>query len=277
MPSPFDTATADTTTVSVPTFQTLKPGDVKLSSIACLYGPSGVGKTSALAHIPGVAMVLPSGELGYQTLLKRSLVPSVPFVQVDRWEQLRELTLQLSRDCSAKVLVFDSLTPIERMCHEHVCRREYRGEWGEKGFGAFKRGYDVSVPEWRLWLSDLERIRVDQRVPIILVGHSEIRTVSNPMGDNYDQVVPSLHFKTWAATRGEMDHVLYYTYLTVLDDQRRGGPKGVGGQQRVIYTKYNDAYDAKNRAGMPEVLDVPDDPAQVWPVIQNAMKGGESK
>lgn len=270
MTNPFGAAPS----VAVPTFQTLQPKDVKTASFGIIYGPSGVGKTSALAHIPGVAFILPSMELGYHTLLKRGLVPSVPHAQVESWEQLRALTLSFMDGCEHKALVFDSLTPIERMCHEYVCQKEYRGQWGEKGFTAFQRGYVVAASEWKLWLQDLDNLRVRKGIPVILIGHSAVTNFKNPLGNDYDRMTVGLHEKTWTATIPVLDYVLLYTHIQVVDD-RTGRAKGVGGQERVIYTTHHDSYDAKNRLGMPESVPIPNDPAQVWPAIIHAMKGGK--
>ena len=48
-------------------------------------------------------------------------------------------------------------------------------------------------------------------------------------------------------------------------------------RDRVLYCERRDAFDAKNRYGMREHLDIPADPAQIWPTIWDAITEKKEK
>ncbi|MBI5724629.1 MAG: ATP-binding protein [Planctomycetes bacterium] len=257
-----------------PRFSRITPA--KVGHRVVLIGVEGWGKTSAAAHAGKVAIVECRDETGYETLLSAGRVPSVDAVQVKAWPDL----LAVIADAAGggyDVLAIDALSGAERLCHEAVCARDFNGEWGERGFGAYMRGYDLSVTDWLAMLARLEAVR-QNGTHVVLLSHAKVVTTKNPMGADYDRFSSDVHHKTWACTHKWADAVLFGTFETIVitgpqearkSEQLRRG-KGIGGTSRVLYTERRDAFDAKNRFGMPEVLDIPNDPAQVW---QTIMKG----
>lgn len=242
-----------------------------LPPFGMIYGPPGVGKTSLPAFAQGAAIVMAQQEQGYMTLVEYGRAPRIPAVTVSNWEELQAWTKQLINECSHKVLIFDSLGPLERMCHEYTCRLHYGNDWSDSGFASYQRGYDVSLQYWRLWLQDLERLRREQSVAVLLVGHAQPQNYKNPMGDDYFRMVPCMHRKTFDATLPDMDFVFLYTFVEVTD-KKDGRKKGIGGQDRIIYTTHRDSHEAKNRMGLPETIAIPADPAQGWPTLMKALK-----
>ena len=65
--------------------------------------------------------------------------------------------------------------------------------------------------------------------------------------------------------------MLFGNFFTVIDDEkkakRQGKGKAIGGTDRVLYTERRDAFDAKNRFGMPTEIWLPDNPAESWTTI----------
>lgn len=233
-----------------------------------LNAVEGWGKTSFAANAPGVAIIQSRGETGYQTLVGMGRVPAVPAVVADSWEGLLGLLDSIAADPGAiKTLALDALGGFERLCHECVCAREFGGDWGEKGFGSFARGYDQSIPEWVGMLNRLDKIR-ERGVAIILLSHVHVKPFKNPTGPDFDRYEAACHAKTWGVTHKWADAVLFCTFRTITAE-KKGKTKGIGGTERVAYTERRDAFDAKNRHGMPEELDIPGDPAQSYQLISS--------
>jgi hypothetical protein len=237
-----------------------------------LNAVEGWGKSSCAAYAPEPAVLMAAGETGYQTLLGAGLVPQVDAAYVEDWAALLALLDRMGQVQAPqhKVLAFDALGGFERLCHEHVCRRDFNGEWGEKGFASYQKGYDVAVTDWLQFLQKLDRIR-SRGVTILLLGHLQIRAFKNPLGEDYDRYVADVHHKTWGVTHKWADAVLFGTFRTVLDAKRGERPKGIGGTDRVLYCERRDAYDAKNRYGMPEEIDIPADPSRIWSTVWDAI------
>jgi hypothetical protein len=244
----------------------------------------GWGKTSILAHAPGACIIMARGETGYPTLLKAGLVPPIPAVEIATWAQVMDqLDWLATEKHDFRTIGLDALGGLERLCHEHVCARDFGGDWGDKGFQAYMRGYDVSVSEWLLMLQKLDRIR-SQGVGIVLLSHAKAKTFKNPLGPDFDRYSADCHEKTWAATAKWADDIFFGTFNTIVLDTKgatasattKGRKKGAGGDERVIFTQRRDAYDAKNRWGMePEIL-MPNKPHEMWATLTNAMTGKPS-
>lgn len=239
----------------------------------------GWGKTTLGAFAPGAQFIMAAGEPGYLTLYGNGRVPAVPYMTVHSWPQLLASIDHISVVDSAKVkvLVLDAIGGLERMCHEHVCQKEFGGDWGEKGFLSYHKGYDVSINYWLSMLVRLQSLRDNRGVAIVLLSHAKISNFKNPMGEDFDRYVADCHPKTWGVTAKLADVVLFGNFFTVTEEAttNKKRHKGVGGNDRVVYTERSDAYDAKNRHGMEPVISLTDKPEESWGIVWQAMTGGK--
>lgn len=232
-----------------------------------LNATEGWGKTSCGAYAPKPLLLMSSDETGYDTLAGAGLVPEIPADVVRDWKHLNDILTKLGNEATLpyKTLILDATGGFEKMCHLFVCKRDFSGDWGEKGFSAFQRGYDVAVPEWTDMLVKLDRIR-NKGVMIILLGHTKVGPYKNPTGNDFDRFTSDLHAKTWGVTHRWADAVLFGKFVTITET-KKNKTKGIGGEERILYTEWRDAYDAKNRYGMPPEIEIPDDPTKTWETI----------
>ncbi len=249
-----------------------------------LNAVEGWGKTSCGSHTNNPFLLMARGETGYATLLGAGLVPEIDTLvddnnnskSVDTWsELLGTLDYLINNDTGHKSLVLDALGGFERLCHEHVCSRDFNDDWGDRGFASYQKGFDVSVSDWLGLLVRLDKINA-KGMTILLLSHSQIRPFKNPTGEDFDRYVADLHHKTWAPTAKWADAVLFGTFITVTDDMK-GRTRGIGGTDRIIYAQRKDAWDAKNRYGMPDEFDIPNDPTKIWSTIRNQIARKEGK
>lgn len=228
-----------------------------------LYATEGWGKTTFGAYALKPAFLMAKGENGYETLLGMGTVPECPAATIDSWSTLLA-TLDSFIEAGSlpdgcKTLVLDALNGYEKLCHEHVCNVEFGGDWGDKGFMSFHKGYGIAVTHWLQFLNRLDKIN-QLGVMIICLDHAQVKTHQNPMGPDFDQYLAACHPKTMAATAKWCDAILFGKYNTIVDTERgKKKGKGVGGNERVIYTSQCDAFQAKNRYNMPECIEIPDD------------------
>lgn len=234
-----------------------------------IFGVEGFGKTTIGAYADDPVVLMARGETGYETLLSAGSVPAAPAVLCESWKDtLAWLDAIAAAPQGRKTLVMDAIGGFERLCHEEVCRRDFHGEWGEKGFAAYAKGYDLSVTDWLGMLQRLDRLR-SVGMTIVLLGHARIRPFKNPEGADFDRYECDCHAKTWAATSRWADEVYFGKFRTIIDRERQGKGKGIGGADRVLYTQRRDAYDAKSRYGLPEELELNAGPAQSWTQVRD--------
>ncbi len=246
----------------------LKPPRIVLNAL------EGFGKTSCAAYASEVAILEAPRETGYETLLGAGLVPSVDTARIETWPGLLALLDQLGDECKYKTVALDAMGGFERLCHEHVCSTQYKDSWD--AFTNYQQGYEVSISEWIRMLSRLDRIH-DNDVSILILSHCRVRNFKNPLGPDFDRYESNVHPKTWDVTKQMFDAVLFGTFRTFVDNPDKAAKgqrvRGIGTNDRVIYTMRHDAYDAKNRYGMDRELDIPNDPSQIWTTIRNAIAG----
>jgi hypothetical protein len=241
----------------------------------CPYGVAGIGKTSLVASIPGVIVLHTADEDGITTLKTYGQVPqSVPQMPpVTNWlDCLDMLDWLATAEHGYKVLALDAMGGFERLCHDEVCRRDYRGDWGTHGFLHYHKGYETALTDWRLFLAALDRLRDERGMSVMLLAHSQIETFSNPEAEDYDRYTPAVHKKTWAVTSKWLDVVLFLNYVVVVDSDG----KAQGGQERVMFTQYHPAYEAKNRLGLPSEISMGTSGAEAWSNLSTAVKAGKA-
>lgn len=247
-----------------------------------LNAVAGWGKTSYASFAPNPAILMARGETGYPTLLKAGLVPNVDAVELANWQEvLDQIDYMISEPTGHETLVLDALGGFERLCHEHVCERDFGGKWGKDGFQSYMQGYDVSVGDWLLLLQRLDRIRIVRNMKLVILSHVKVAPFKNPLGADFDRYTADCHPKTWAATEKWADNVFFGTFNTaVIDssgkiatvaDAKKGGRKGIGGDKRIVNTQRTPGYDAKNRHGMPQEIEMPDTPDEMWQTIAEYM------
>lgn len=250
------------------------PPGHKVAERIILNAVEGWGKSTFGAFAPNPAFLMSRGETGYTTLQSHNLVPNCDHVELARWPDVLETVDDLlTSDHGAVVL--DAMGGFERLCHEHVCNRDFGGDWGEKGFGAFQKGYDVSVAEWLILLQKLDQLRTKRNIPVIILSHSKVRPFKNPMGADFDRYIADCHEKTWGVTHKWADFVFFGTFVSVEKlDTKTKRVKGVGGVDRIIYTERRDAFDAKNRCSLAPMISIPANPKAIYSTIMGAIQGG---
>lgn len=244
-----------------------------------LFGPPGIGKSTFGAAIPKCVFMHDAGEDGINTLKSAKQVPAelptLPAIQ--SWTDALDCLSSLQNgEHDYQCLVIDTLGGMERLCHEHVCHRDFNGDWGDKGFASYQKGYEVSLADWRQFLNGLDQLRSKRSMRILLLAHSLVKQFRNPTGNDYDRYRPDCHDKTWGLTHKWADIVLFANYFVVVEKQKgEQRSKGHGGQERIMYTQYHAAYEAKNRYNLPEEIPMGDSGVEAWNNLTTAIKGGQ--
>lgn len=237
-----------------------------------IHALEGWGKTSFGAQAPAPIFIQSRGETGLETLIDAGQLADTPhFPEMPAWgDLLAGIEFLRDEQHEYRTLVVDTVNGCERLCHEHVCHRDFSDDWTDKGFMGYMRGYEVSLADWRKFLNLLDELRAARRMNIILLCHTRVRPFRNPEGPDYDRYAPDMHEKTWSLTHKWADCVLFGNFdvtLTAIQGNTKTGVtkgKGTGGQIRLLHTERHAAYDAKNRLGLPAEIEMGDSPAQAW-------------
>lgn len=236
---------------------------VKRAPVVLVNAVEGFGKTTIGANAPSPLILMSGNETGYDTLLGHGLVPQVPAAVVESWPDTLAWVRQLADDLQGvQTLVLDALGGFEQMCREHVCQRDFKGDWSDGGFNSYGKGYDATAREWKLLIQALEQLRDNRGVTVLMLGHVKIEAFKNPTGTDYNRYASDVHKSVWALTAKFCDAVLFGTFYQSVDVGRTEQKKNeadkkgkvVGVASRVIVTQRRDGFDAKNRFGMPDEI-----------------------
>jgi hypothetical protein len=229
-------------------------------------------------------------ETGLVTLIQNAQLPPTPWLRFSRsdgsasdeaegWlEALAAIKALVCEEHAFKTLCLDTLNGLERLCHEYVCANYYDGDWGERGFLGFQRGYETALQEWRKLLALLDRLRDERGVGTFALCHTQVKTQANPLGADYDRFLPNMHKKTWDLTHGWCDMCLFGRFeVEVVAEKNKPKGKGRGGGTRVLYTTYTACWDAKNRHGLPDEILMGEDPKESWENLQAALHARDAE
>lgn len=212
-----------------------------------IYGPEGIGKTTMASQMPNPVFVDVEDGSGH-LYVRRMPVPPSWDVLMDECRSIAESP----EDCMT--IVVDSADAAERLCWQKVCQRAKKDSIEAWGYG---KGYVVAAEEYRKLLEVLDTC-IAVGVNVVLIAHSQMRKFERPdEAGAYDRFEVKLNKHVAAMTKEWADAVLFLDYETFVSVDEQGKGKATGGK-RIIRTSHNVSWDAKNRWGLPDRLDLDD-------------------
>jgi hypothetical protein len=223
-------------------------GKIKKPELVLIYGPDGVGKSTFAANAP--SPIFAEVEEGTANLD----VARMPLIE--SWghiiQGIKEL---LEKEHPYKSLVIDSLDWLESLLWREICR-EYKTSSIELACGGFGKGYVEAVVRWDDLIRRLSELRNIKGMNIILIGHSETAKHNDAINQvEYDKFQLKLNKRAAPRFREWVDAVLFANFevhATKDGENTRAFSTGV----RKLWTEGRPGFDAKNRLGLPPVIDL---------------------
>ena len=225
-------------------------GRVKKALKIVLYGPEGIGKSTLAAQFPGAVFIDTEGSTKEYDVAR--------FPAPTSWQMLLDEVAEVKKNPQiCRTLVIDTADWAEAACFAHVISAGQVKSIEDFGYG---KGYVKAKEEFGKLLNELTEV-VNAGVNVVVTAHAAMRKFEQPdeMG-SYDRWEMKLYtsqktniaalLKEWA------DMVLFANYKTfAVKDKNSNKAKAQGGQ-RVMYTTHHPCWDAKNRHGLPDELDL---------------------
>jgi hypothetical protein len=220
--------------------------DLTKSDRILLYGTEGVGKSTFAASAP--APVFIAAEEGVKHLDVASFPE--PETLADVLAAIRELR---TTDHEYRTLVIDTIDWLEpRVFSEVIARNKDWKSIEDPGYG---KGYAIALDEWRKVLADLDALRAERGMEVILLAHAQSANFSNPAGPDFARYELAMNKKGAALMKQWADSVLFACYEEMVQKEKGElKAKGISTGARVIHTEHRAAWDAKNRHSLPPVI-----------------------
>ena len=210
-----------------------------------IFGPEGIGKTSLAAQCPDPVFIDTEGGTAHLNVRRLPKPPT--------WEELIALIKEVAANPGVcKTLVIDTADWAEAMCTESVCKKF--NQPGIESFG-YGKGYSYLAEEFsRLLLACNEVILAGMNV--VITAHAKMRKQELPDEQGaFDRWELKLSKQTALLLKEWPDALLFLNFKTFVVTTDGNTHKAQGGK-RVIYTSHHPCWDAKNRHGLPEELDL---------------------
>lgn len=226
----------------------VRTGRSQIGARVFLYGPGGVGKSTAGMDCPNPFFLCgEEGLVGPQFEEAKSLTPT-------SWVELLEMVDWL-QDQPYEWINLDTVDWVEPLVNAFVIKRDSTTQRPlvsieDYGYG---KGYVVAAEEFRRLLARFDALtRAGKNV--MVHAHSHIKTFNNPTGENYDKYEPKANKHIVGLLQEWSDATLFATFDGKAVKGKNGKAKGVGGEGRVLHTQQNAAWYAKNRYGLPVTM-----------------------
>ena len=228
-----------------------------------MYGPGGVGKTSFCANFPNPKFII-GRDRGILDLVDYKQVPEPHSVdQCDSWEDLITYTTEAgTADC--ETVIFDNLTDMEEMCFHHHCEEYFNGDWSDRGFYSYNKGpKNAAKTDWPELLQLCNDL-LDTGKHVIMLAHSKVKNVPNPDGADWLKYEPQLDADVWSRTHYWAKATFFYSLHV---ETKKDGIRNKAQSQeynRFLFTQPSPTYEAKNRFGLPSVIDAGSDGGEAF-------------
>lgn len=220
-------------------------GKIKRSVKTVIYGSEGIGKSTLASQVPDPLFIDLEGGTA-QLDIARVEPPT-------SWEKLIALINEVAATPGiCKTLVIDTVDWAEQMCITHICHKYNQPNLESFGYG---KGYVILQEEFKLLLDALDQV-IAAGINVILLAHAYMRKQELPdEAGAFDRWELKLTKKVAPMIKEYADALLFANYKTYVVSTGSNAKKAHGGK-RVIYTSHHPCWDAKNRFGLPEEVDM---------------------
>jgi len=229
-------------------------GRVELPPRLHIYGLEKTGKSTFGAESPGPAFI--GAENGTSELDVFRMPEPRNFQDVI--DSVQEL---IAEPHDYKTCVIDTLDWLEPHIWDVVCR-EHNAKNIEEVMDGFQKGYGPggAIDIWRALLAKLDELRHKRGMGITLLSHAVVRNFKNPQGADFGEYAPKIHAKAAALVNEWVDAILFTKYATTAVAEKGAGKAkktyGLGDATVVMHTQRQAAFQAGNRYGLPESMEM---------------------
>lgn len=216
----------------------------------CIYGPEGIGKSTLASRFPDPVFIDTEGSTNHMDVAR--------FDAPSSWQMLiQEVEYVRNHPDCCRTLVIDTADWAEKLCIENVLAERKMKSIEDAGYG---KGYTYLKEEFGKLLNLLTDV-VEKGINVVITAHAQMRKFEQPdeLGA-YDRWELKLSKQCSPLVKEWADMILFCNYKTmVVNIDNQGAVKGKNkaqGGRRVMYTSHHPCWDAKNRFGLPEEIDM---------------------
>lgn len=226
-------------------------GKVKTAIRLVLYGAEGIGKSTFASQFPDPLFIDVEGGTKQLDIAR--------FPQPETWNDILEMVdAVIAEPGICRTLVIDTIDRAESMLSAQLLAEagvdsieKYGGGYG-KGYTAIQERFNKDL------LNRLDRIIV-KGVNVVLLAHAAMRKLESPDDPPYDRWELKVSKKVAPLVKEWSDILLFANYEVMVVEEN-GRNKAKGQAKRRMHANHKPTYDAKNRYGLPDDMDLSFEP-----------------
>ena len=239
-----------------------------------IYGPEGIGKSTFGNMAPGRIFILTEDGLGDID------APAIPQDEngnpraANSFDEVMECIQTLATtDHEYETVVIDTLDWLEPLIWKSTCKRLKVDSIEEPGYG---RGYVETMHEWQEFFDAVTYLRDTKDMNVIMIAHSTVSKIEDPMRPAYDKYGLKLH-KRAAAKAAEYADVIGFCELKIHTRSEKSGFDktrniAVSTEERILRVSPSAGCVAKKR-----YRDMPDEMPLDYTEFEKYIPGGRKE
>lgn len=212
---------------------------------ALIYGVPGIGKTTLALSAPKPVVV------NLEDGAKRIDIPKTPLIT--NWIDLLSWLNKIYTSTDYETVVIDTVSALEKILVDKTMAddKKERKSLADWGYGT---GYEVLAANFSLFLQQINKARPEKN--ILFIGHEKIERYEDPTKEGYDRYSLQAHKKIAPILISNLDAVLFAENESFTRKTEGDKHLGLSTGRKVLHTVERPACVAKNRFGLPEILEI---------------------
>ncbi|MCQ2440244.1 MAG: ATP-binding protein, partial [Oscillospiraceae bacterium] len=209
-------------------------------------GCEGIGKTTLASKLPKVIFIDTEGSTEHMT------VPRYP--RPKSWAELLDMVQDAKHQPKLGTLVIDTLDWADSLCASGLCSAKQWKSIEDAGYG---KGYIMLGEEFGKLLNSLNEL-AEIGINVGFTAHAQLRKIEKPEETGaYDHWEMKCSKKVAPLVREWCDLMLFCNYdSVVIHGANKMEANKITGNRRVMYANHQPTFDAKNRFGLPDKMDL---------------------
>ncbi len=228
---------------------TITKGKQRSAIRLCAYGSEGIGKSTFASRFPDPLFIDVEGGTKQLAIAR--------FPTPETWsELLEEIDAVIEEPDVCRTLVIDTIDRSESLLIAHLLKEAGKNSIEDFGYG---KGWTLLSERFlKDFLNRLDKV-IAKGVNVVLLAHAQMRKLESPDEPPYDRWELKVSKKVAPIVKEWADILLFMNYdVMVVEENGRNKAKGTA--KRRMHANHRPTYDAKNRYGLPDDMDLSFEP-----------------
>ena len=229
----------------------IKKGKIKSAIRLVAYGSEGIGKSTFASQFPDPLFIDVEGGTKQLDIAR--------FPQPETWNDILAMVdAVIAEPTICQTLVIDTIDRAESMLSAQLLAEsgvdsieKYGGGYG-KGYTAIQERFNKDL------LMRLDRL-IAKGVNVVLLAHAAMRKLESPDDPPYDRWELKVSKKVAPLVK-EWSDILVFMNYDIMVIEENGRAKAKGQAKRRMHANHKPTYDAKNRYGLPDDMELSFEP-----------------